>query len=87
MLYNREQENIEIPESTLLENIKCKENEKTVNISVWMPSVRNEMEEQAVKKTLTIPQWLNQLAEVQNVNFSQILQSALKEYLKIKRIL
>lgn len=87
MLYNREQENIEIPESTLLENIKCKENEKTLNISVWMPSVRNEMEEQAVKKTLTIPQWLNQLAEVQNVNFSQILQSALKEYLKIKRIL
>lgn len=39
VLYNREQENIEIPESTLLENIKCKENEKTVNISVWMPLV------------------------------------------------
>ena len=52
-----------------------------------MPLVRNEMEEQAVKKTLTIPQWLNQLAEAQNVNFSQVLQSALKEYLKIKRVL
>lgn len=43
VLYNREQENIEIPESTLLENIKCKENEKTVNISVWMPSVRKQL--------------------------------------------
>lgn len=43
VLYNREQENIEIPESTLLENIKCKENEKTVNISAWMPLVRKQL--------------------------------------------
>ena len=87
VLYNREQEEIDIPESTPLEKIQCEKNERTVNVSVWMPLVRNEMEEQAVKKTLTIPQWLNQLAEEQNVNFSQILQSALKEYLKVKRIL
>jgi len=87
VLYNREEENIEIPESTPLEKIQCNKNEKTINVSVWMPLVRNEMEEQAVKKTLTIPQWLNKLAEAQNVNFSQVLQSALKEYLKVKRIL
>lgn len=87
VLYNREEENIEIPESTPLEKIQCNQNEKTINVSVWMPLVRNEMEEQAVKKTLTIPQWLNKLAEAQNVNFSQVLQSALKEYLKVKRIL
>ena len=87
VLYHWEEENIEIPDSTPLEDIKCTKNEKTVNISVWMPLVRNEMEEQAVKKTLTIPQWLNKLAEAQNVNFSKVLQSALKEYLKIKRVL
>lgn len=87
VLYNREEEGIQIPESTSLENIKCLKNERTVSISVWMPLVRNEMEEQAVKKTLTIPQWLNKLAEAQNVNFSKVLQSALKEYLKIKRVL
>ena len=87
VLYNREEENIEIPESTPLEKIQCNQNEKTINVSVWMPLVRNEMEEQAVKKTLTIPQWLNKLAEAQNVNFSQVLQSAIKEYLKVKRIL
>ena len=87
VLYNREEEGIEIPKSTPLEKITCSENEKTVNVSVWMPLVRNEMEEQAVKKTLTIPQWLNKLAEAQDVNFSKVLQSALKEYLKIKRVL
>ena len=87
VLYNREEENIEIPKSTPLENIVCSKNERTLTVSVWMPLVRNEMEEQAVKKTLTIPQWLNKLAEAQNVNFSKVLQSALKEYLKIKRVL
>lgn len=86
-LYNREEEGIEIPEATPLENIKCNENEKTVTVSVWMPLVRSEMEEQSVKKTLTIPGWLNKLAEEQNVNFSKVLQAALKEYLKVKRIL
>ena len=86
-LYNREEDKIKIPEPTPLEKIKCKENEKTVAISVWMPLVRNEMEEQSVKKTLTISCWLNKLAEEQNINFSKLLQSALKEYLKIKRVL
>ncbi len=37
----------------------------------------------AVKKTLTIPAWLNDIAEKEGVNFSQVLQSALKEKLKV----
>lgn len=35
----------------------------------------------SVKKTLTIPEWLNERAERANVNFSGILQEALKEKL------
>lgn len=31
----------------------------------------------AVKKTLTIPEWLNEAAMAQNINFSQVLQEAL----------
>lgn len=41
--------------------------------------------EKAVKKTLTIPAWLNKLAIEQNVNFSQILQKALLDVLEIPR--
>lgn len=37
--------------------------------------------EKAVKKTLTIPAWLNDAAIAQGVNFSQVLQQALKERL------
>ncbi len=39
--------------------------------------------EKSVKKTLTIPSWLNEAAVANNVNFSQVLQSALKEQLHL----
>lgn len=37
----------------------------------------------AVKKTLTIPAWLNDMAVKQGVNFSAVLQDALKEQFHI----
>ena len=37
----------------------------------------------AVKKTLTVPEWLNEAAMMANLNFSQVLQEALKEKLGI----
>ena len=40
-------------------------------------------EMRAVKKTLTIPSWLNAQAEEQHINFSSVLQSALKQQLHI----
>ncbi len=39
--------------------------------------------EKSVKKTLTIPAWLNSAALEQNINFSQVLQDALKAKLHI----
>lgn len=37
----------------------------------------------AIKKTLTIPTWLNTLAEKNDINFSQLLQRAIKKELNI----
>ncbi|MDR0992466.1 MAG: type II toxin-antitoxin system HicB family antitoxin [Ruminococcus sp.] len=37
----------------------------------------------AVKKTLTLPKWLNTKAERSGINFSQILQTAIKQKLGI----
>lgn len=37
----------------------------------------------AVKKTLSIPQWLNVAAEARGVNFSQVLQDALRSQLRL----
>ena len=53
-----------------------------VMVTAWMPPFRDAMRNQSVKKTLTIPAWLNVEAERRNVNFSKILQSALKDYLR-----
>ena len=37
----------------------------------------------AVKKTLSIPSWLNEEAEKAHINFSAVLQAALKEQLGV----
>lgn len=42
---------------------------------------RKTVNKRAVKKTLTIPQWMNEAAEKQGINFSQVLQEALAERL------
>lgn len=39
--------------------------------------------EKSVKKTLTIPAWLNTAALDQGINFSQVLQEALKDKLHV----
>lgn len=39
--------------------------------------------EKSVKKTLSIPAWLNEAALKANLNFSQVLQEALKERLEM----
>jgi predicted RNase H-like HicB family nuclease len=44
---------------------------------------RRQNDTRAVKKTLSIPAWLNHQAETANAPFSQILQQGLKEYLHI----
>lgn len=38
----------------------------------------------AIKKTLSLPSWLNAQAELAGLNFSAILQEALKQHLQIK---
>ena len=38
----------------------------------------------AIKKTLSIPQWLNEEAVAMNINFSQVLQEALLTKIQMK---
>lgn len=54
-------------------------------IDVWVGMVRDRVNNQAVRKTLTIPKWLNDIAEKNAVNFSAVLQTGLKEYLNISQ--
>ncbi|HEU4964533.1 MAG TPA: type II toxin-antitoxin system HicB family antitoxin [Bacilli bacterium] len=82
-LYSMEQDSEAIPEPTDFSTLRIEPNQVIVMIEVWMPPYRDEIEEKAVNKTLTIPKWLDDLAKERKVNFSRILQDALKNYLGV----
>lgn len=85
-IYGMERDIDDIPEPTPakeLRNVTNSQNEVIVLIDVWMPPFRDEMANRAVKKTLTIPKWLDDIAAENNVNYSHVLQDALKTHLGV----
>lgn len=83
-LYGMEDDGDQIPIPTPLESMKINHKTSfTTLIEAYMPLVRNQILNKSVKKTLTIPKWLNDLAEKHNINFSQLLQDSLKNYLGV----
>ncbi len=84
-LYGMEKDNDPIPSPSIIQEVKTAQNQAVVIVETWMPIIRDVIENKAVKKTLTIPKWLNDVAEKNNVNFSHVLQSALKEHLGINK--
>ncbi|MCL6458875.1 MAG: type II toxin-antitoxin system HicB family antitoxin [Gorillibacterium sp.] len=85
-LYVMEQDNDDLPTPAPLDAIiaQAEDGEAAFSVSAYMPTVRGAMESRAVKKTLTVPKWLNDEAESQKLNFSQILQEGLKRSLGIE---
>ena len=75
----------ELPKPSLppYNNTELKENEFITLVYLDLNEYRKKYNNTAVKKTLTIPMWLNTLAEKNNTNFSQVLQEALKAKLNI----
>ena len=82
-LFGMEQDGDDIPEPSELRSLKLSKNHQAALIEVFMPLFRTKQANKYIKKTLTIPAWLNIEAEQAGVNFSQILQNGLKEYLHI----
>lgn len=72
------------PKPTLdFSTINLQENQFISFVSIDMEEYRKKFNNKSIKKTLTIPEWLNYLSEKNNINFSQVLQEALKEKLGI----
>jgi predicted RNase H-like HicB family nuclease len=82
-LWGMEKDNDPIPEPTDITQLRYSGNEIPLMVNVFMPPVRDRLNNKFVKKTLSIPQWLNAEAEQAGVNFSLILQNGLKDYLQI----
>ncbi|QQK74639.1 type II toxin-antitoxin system HicB family antitoxin [Salicibibacter cibarius] len=83
-LFGMEEDKDKIPEPTPTKQIKVDEGQSIVLIEVLMPPFRYEMWNQAVKKTLTIPKWMDDVAKDHQVNYSRLLQKALSDHLGIK---
>lgn len=83
-LYDLEESNELIPTASNPANISLEHGSFVTLVSVDTIEYRKFHDNKAVKKTLTIPQWLNSIAEREGVNFSQVLQNALKDQLGIQ---
>ncbi|MCL1819996.1 MAG: type II toxin-antitoxin system HicB family antitoxin [Oscillospiraceae bacterium] len=83
-LYDMEQDKKPIPTASRPKDIKTIGEQFTSVVAVDTETYRRIYENKSVKKTLTIPMWLNERAERANINFSGILQDALKSHLHIE---
>ena len=78
-LYLETEEGFSYPESLKINKNEIDENSCVVMVEFDEIEYLKKMNNQSVKKTLTIPKWLDVLAVRNNVNFSQTLQNALIE--------
>jgi predicted RNase H-like HicB family nuclease len=82
-LYHLEEEKRPVPVASHPKNIEASGEDFVMAISVDTDDYRRFYENKLVKKNLNIPSWLNAKAEAANVNFSQVLQRALKAELNL----
>ena len=84
VLFGLEEDGEAIPEPTSLSKLTLEPDERAVLVDVFMPAIRQANNNKAVNRTVTLPAWLNAAAQAHRLNFSQILQEALKAELGYK---
>nr|DAJ21705.1 MAG TPA: antitoxin [Myoviridae sp. ctLGX4] len=72
-----------LPEPCKLESVKREPCDIVTLVDVDFAEYRRKNERRTVKKNCTLPSWLCYEAEQANINFSQVLQEALKRELGI----
>ncbi|MBR2754233.1 MAG: type II toxin-antitoxin system HicB family antitoxin [Lachnospiraceae bacterium] len=80
-LYDYEKEGKAIPEPS--NSFDLKDGDFVNYIRCDTEEYHRRNNNRAVKKTLSIPEWLNEKAVAEGLNFSQVLQNALKEQLHL----
>ena len=76
-LTDRIKEKQDLPKASEVDDIK--EDGTVVVVQFDLAEYNRKHNNRAVKKTLSIPEWLNEEALTMNINFSQVLQEALLE--------
>lgn len=82
-LINAEDDGEELPVATDFKSIEVPKGSLLVPIEVDLDFYRKKFDSTPIKKTLTIPTYLNDLGNKAGINFSQTLTEALKEKLGV----
>ncbi|MCL2627932.1 MAG: type II toxin-antitoxin system HicB family antitoxin [Oscillospiraceae bacterium] len=83
MLYDMEKQGKPMPKPSKIKDIRANENDIITLIACNTQFYKNYYEGKSVKINATIPLWLKEAGEKHHVNFSQILQKGVKEYLQL----
>ena len=75
-LYSKIEDGAALPNPS---DIKTIDPEDGFTTLIYSDPTRYERRTRAVKKTLTIPEWLNEEAEKRHINFSSVLKEALEQ--------
>lgn len=73
-----------IPTPSAPEAITCGANEILSMVDIDFAEYRRAMEKRTVRRNVSLPSWLNVEAEKAGINFSAVLQNALKNELQIR---
>jgi len=80
-LWDAENKSEDIPNAS--DSIEITDGQTLTLVAADTDEWRRAHDTRSVKKTLSVPSWLNFQAEKANAPFSQILQEGLKEFLRI----
>lgn len=84
-IWGMEQDSETLPSPTPITDISLEPNQVPVLVEVFMPPIRERVNNRFVKKTLSLPAWLASKADEDGVNCSKLFQTALMEYLHVKQ--
>lgn len=82
-LYDMEESGQSIPTASVPGDIKLQDGQIASLVRCDTSEYRRFYDNRSIKKTLTIPNWLNTIAERSGVNFSVVLQNALRRELGV----
>ena len=82
-LYDYEKEGRDIPDPSPMDVLHLENGEFINYVTCDTLEYQRRNNNKAVKKTLTIPEWMNEMAVNAGINFSQVLQEALSEKLHL----
>lgn len=82
-LINAEDDKEDFPLASDIDDIVLEQGDLLVPVEVNLALEREKFDNQLIKKTLTIPRYINTLGVEAGINFSQLLSESIKEKLNV----